>query len=350
MVLGRIAPEYSIVSNAGIFDDITSGVKNFVINNFDTAHPIRGIFKEFLAPGVIWGINPMLGVAYELAGVLGFVDWNSFWDSVIDGLESLVSGFKSSGTKPTEDDLNQKVGDIIEASASRSFQDNSGDKPTDAQMQTVQKAYSTLAKAAENNSDIALLTRSMRQYIITKQSSTITKTAGWASSIFRSLFKFLLPKLRWIAVKALVGLGMTAAAGAASTIIGTNEGSENEKAGFVSRPEITNLIPMSKSAPQDLFEYHGNDMHSSWVEDGNISDAPIKIMEWVLSAYPQLKKYVSDIEGSSVFNQVISRIVSRNRLSADTGFYVIPPPFHSEIEIVSYIVSDFVSEHLKSLS
>src|ERR1700722_1093152 len=143
MVLGRIAPEYSIVSNAGIFDDITSGVKNFVINNFDTAHPIRGIFKEFLAPGVIWGINPMLGVAYELAGVLGFVDWNSFWDSVIDGLESLVSGFKSSGTKPTEDDLNQKVGDIIEASASRSFQDNSGDKPTDAQMQTVQKAYST---------------------------------------------------------------------------------------------------------------------------------------------------------------------------------------------------------------
>lgn len=340
--------DYSLISQSGIGDDLMSGIKNFVVNNFDTKRPIRGIFKEFLAPGVIWSINPILGIAYELAGALGFVDWNSFWDSIIDPLESLVSSAKAS--KPSDEDLNQQIQTIVDKAANQSFKDNSGAQPTEDQIKELQKATGILKPA--NNHEAQLIVRSIRQSLMVKHAS-MQKTAGWASSIFKALFKFLVPKITWLAGKTVRGLLMTSAAGVVATLTGNPKAQEGNGIGGEQKPTqstIANLIPSSKSAPQELYEFHSNSITSVWIENGDIADAPANIMGWIIAAYPQLKKYEGDIESSSAFRATLSKISQRNKLGRGAGFYIIPPPAQRKIDLVADIVSNFVNEHLQSLS
>ena len=339
---------YDLVSQAGILDDMLSGIKNFVVNNFDTAHPIKSIFEEFFIPGVIWTINPVLGIAYELANALNIVDWKKFWDSIIDPLENLVSNAKSSGTKPSDEDLDRQIQSITEQAANQSFKDNTGAQPTDDQIKALQKAQEALPKQASQ--ETRLLVLSIRQSLMVKRAS-FHKTAGWASSVFRALFKFLGSKIAWVAGKIVRGLRMTTAAGAVAALVGNPKAQEGGGTKPEAQSTIASLIPISKSAPQELYDYHANNMTSTWIENGDISDASANIMDWILSAYPQLKKYEGDIEGSPAFRSTISQIMQRNKLGArGDGFYEIPPPSKRRMDIVGNIVSTFVDEHIRSLS
>jgi hypothetical protein len=143
---------------------------------------------------------------------------------------------------------------------------------------------------------------------------------------------------------------MTTAAGAVATIVGNPKAQEGGGAAKDTSSTIANLIPISKSVPRDLYGYHDNSIGSLWMENGNIEDAPATVMDWILASYPQLKKYQDDIEGSSVFRSTLSQIAQRNKLGRGAGFFIIPPPYERKIDIVGNIVSNFVNEHLQSLT
>jgi len=320
-------------------------IKEYVLSEFQNFKndPVAGAVS-FLGPGLVWKVSPMLGVLYEVAAALGF-DWPGFWRSVINNLKEFLSVIFSSGQKPTEEALTEKTNAAVDAAGQEYFKDN----PDQGMLESLKKKYQSITARSQKNSlkDVIELKAVARKY---QKDKKIIKNASLTSK----LFGFFMRVLKWLIKTALISLGLTAAGGAAATLLGTKPvGQPGESSsgvvGTEDEPSAPSggmiSIPMSGSVSPDLMEWHQNDMRSSWLEHGEINSVPELVLSWIVNAYPQLNSYQSDIYNSSSFRTVLNRFLSRNRLAQGMGIFSVPRPFQRKIDIVNQIVSGFLQEH-----
>lgn len=331
-------------AQGSIIATMAQTIKEYVQSEFQNFKndPVAGALS-FLGPGLVWKVSPMLGVLYEVAAALGF-DWPGFWRSVVDNLKEFLGVVFSSGQKPSEEILTQKVNGAVDAAGSEFFRDN----PDRGMLENLRKKYQNITAQSHKNSikDAIELRAVARKY---QKDKKIIKNASLTSK----LMGFFIRALKWLIKTAFISLGLTAAGGAGAALLGNKPvGQPGESSSSVSESGEddapsggTVSIPMSESVSPELMQWHQNNIRSGWLERGEIEQVPGYVLSWIFNAYPQLQSHESEIYNSNSFRSVLGKFLSRNRLAQGTGIYSVPHPFQRKIDVVNQIVSGYLQEH-----
>ena len=321
------------VAQSSVMTSIAQGIKNYVLSLYDPNKPVASVVA-FLGPGLLFRAGfPMLAIFYEVAEALGF-DWIGFWKTVGDEMQQFLQAMLSSNQKPSEEDLSNKVDSVVQNAAAEHFKE----QPSMGKLMGVMRKVT----ARQDLKNVIELKAIINKY---QQDKKIIREAGLFGGITSKLSRFFIRAIKWIIKTAFVSLGFAAGGGAISSLInGTKSNSEQrENEELPSSAPIS--IPMAKTIPQDLLAWHNNDIRSIWVENGDINQVPNIILKWIVSVYPVLNNYVSDIKSSNSFNAMLQKFMSRNKMAQGLGIFSIPHPYQRKIDIVNQIVSNFLQEH-----
>jgi hypothetical protein len=320
---------------------ILDSVKDYVRGIFDKDHPF-GSIMSFIGPTLLWKLNfKWMAVLIEVAGALGF-NWKGFWESVKNGVVSLIKSF--AGNKPSEAALHSSVKNTVK----ESVESNISGEPDEEKLQEIAANPNKFACSIED----AIAIKKYAQFFGRRRSFSFGRYGGFRNK----LLGFFISVISWLVSTSLISLGFAVGGGLISSIFhkkhpSSDSQQENapqsnqENAQTVSTQQPVQQLQMGKHIPQDIFEIHQNDEKNDiWLEKSNIENIETEVMSWILYTYPQLRRYTSEIEGSSGFQTIIQKFKIRNRLAQGLGLVAVPPPYQRKVDIVSDIVNRFLRE------
>jgi hypothetical protein len=322
----------------GIMSSLAGGIKNYVKSLYNPAEPIASV-AAFIGPGLLFKMGfPLIGVFYEVAEALGF-NWIGFWHTVGEDVVEFLKAITSSGQKPSEDVFSGKIDSIVQSAAGEHFQ---GQPDMSKLTNLIKQKF-----AKRDIKDVAILKAFAIQYL---KDNSIVKNAG-LGSITAKLSRFFIRAIKWIMKTALLSLGFAAGGGALSTLINGPEGPNKEEGssssyegGGGSSSQMA-AIPFAPVNSPDLLTWHKNDLHGLWMERGDANQVQSTLLSWVLSAYPQLNQYESELQNSNAFREMTSRFAARNSMAAGLDIFSVPKPYQRKLDIVNQIVGGFLAEH-----
>jgi hypothetical protein len=310
---------------------LMGSIGDYLKSQFNKDHPVASILS-FLGSGLLWGISPKLSILYSLAQAFG-VNFTGLWESLGGVIERIVGFHKTNGEPMPANDAES----IIEQGAKSALQSNLGEMDEDKVQELAQQAG-------------LIKTQSFNDPRIKKFAKQI-KTAGIFGRSRGGFMGLFLRVIVWLVKTALISLGFMGAVGAARHFFGADKPKEEEESGpnqhasfqQTSSP-LLHKLPISSTAPSDIFTAHRNDMSSTWIERFDINDIDNEIMDWIISAYPQLATMKDKIEETSAFKSVVNLFQQRNSRGAGVGITTIPRPFQRKIDIIAPIVSGFLND------
>lgn len=336
LIIESLAKDDTIVVTAqeGIIASVASGVKNYVLSQWDPQHPAASV-AAFMGSGLLWSMGfKWMSVLYTVADAIGF-DWKSFWATVGNDISEFVETIIGSKEKVSENEASSKINNIVSNAFENNFKGNI-DKSKLLDVARRQKFGEQLNEALEIKGIAIRL----------KSNPRIEKEAG-ALSIFKGkLARFFIKIIAWLVKTALISLGFVAAEGAATGLV---DHFKNEP---VSKPGVSSesgspiyRLKVSPNVPREMFSVHPNNLSSVWIERGEIENIEGLLTNWILSIYPQLKDNVSDIQSSSGFISMVDSFRKRNRLANGLGMISVPRPYQRKSDVVSAIVNDYLESH-----
>ena len=328
--LAKDDKKIAIADTSGIMSSIAGSIADFVKSMWNPDEPFSSIMA-FMGPGLLFRLGmPWVSVIYTLAEVLGF-DWIGFWHTVGEGIVDFVKGIKQSGGSVDENTGSDKVKTIVAQAMQQHFTGSPN-------WEKVKDIATNPSKYLSKQSDLQI------SFYFKKLAgqNKIVKNA----SIISSLIRFFSGKISWLIITALISLGFISAGGATKAIFNKTVGDEDSSSSGSSSSTISGNSPIYKLKMNpdatDLFEIHHNDMSSSWIEHGDISNIDDIIINWITELYPQLSQVQEEIKNSPTFQSVVSAFRNRNSLSAGTGIFSVPRPYERKADVVSPIVNDFI--------
>lgn len=324
ILIESIAKNDSLISLAqeGITSTITNGLRSYIQSLFDPKKPISiSSLTSLLVGGLLWKLpGKKFAILYSLASALGF-DWKSFWENVGKEVVDFVKEIIASGKKADPEQTASRVNSIVSQAVSSSFSDNVNKTKLEELAKSGDLAQSGVDQQQVND-----------MFSFSNINAELIKTAGSKSKLAGVIIKIV----GWLIITLLGVIGV-------SMLGKTTIKTDNSKSEQVEQNAgIGKLISISPNAPQELFSLHKNNMSSIWIEHGDINNIESILLSWIFSAYPQLKKYETQLKESAGFNSMVDKFQERNRLANGLNMISIPRPYQRKIDIVSFIVGSFL--------
>jgi hypothetical protein len=317
-----------IIAQDNIMESVASGVKNYVLSQFDKDRPIASVVA-FMGPGLLWSMDfKWMSVLYTVAEALGF-DWRSFWSAVGKAIAIFVKGIISSGQKATEDSASNNVNNAVQNAFMNNF---TGQIDQEKLVDIARNKFSSHLNEALEIKAIALRL---------DKNPNLVKNAGVFSLFKGKLARFFIRTISWLVKTALISLGFVSAVGVEKSILPQEDSDVSTQAPIYS-------LKVSPNAPSWMFDAHNNDLSSVWIEHGDIENISNILKGWILAIYPQLNSKIDDIENSSGFQDMENKFNTRNRLASGLNLISIPRPYQKKSEIVSEIVNRYLKESQQS--
>ena len=326
----------SFAQEGGVAASIEGGIKEYAKSLWNPETPYASIMAIF-GGGLIASLGfPWIAGMYEVAQALGF-DWSGFWGEVGHAIVSFLQEF-APGVKSSLEEATSKINDIVGSAVQSNF---SGSVDYDKLGDLAAAGKVSLNSRLEDLLEIKRIGMRIGNKKDLEKYASIFNIKG----LVAKLFKWLIIKL----IKTvLISCGFIAVTGAIGGLTGTHPGPESDSSEESKDSEPTSFseikkMKVSPSVNQDLFTFHNNDINSVWIERGNINQIEDEMMYWIINAYPNLQQSENSIRESSAFNLVLSRFKQRNQMAEGTGLISIPKPFQRKIDVVTYIVSQYLN-------
>jgi hypothetical protein len=336
------SPMIVLAEGGSTFDNILSGITEYAGKKWDEIkeRPFAGL-AAFLGGPLLMRLGfPWMGIAYEVAGALGF-DWAGIWESLKNSVWEIIRDtIHPSAAKPTKEELQSKIEKATDDALSQHVS-NTVDE------EKLQEAYDK----AKNNPSQDKLPPSTGASSITsmiKRSGVLGMAAGTSRGILSKLFRKIIP---FAITTAIAGIGLTTAAGAARGAIGITTDPKKDDGEASSAPMGRQPIydlTVSPSVDRDLYKFNSNGPKTVWLERGNIGNIRSYLIQWIESAFPDLKNEENKITSSKNFIQVEKMFKDRNLLAESLDIYSFPKPFERKIDIVSYIINGYLKDKPKN--
>lgn len=324
------------IATAGVMGDFASSawesIKSLVGGLWDGKRPLASALS-FIGPGLLFAIPGLgwIGVAVEVAGALGF-DWIGFWQSVIQGVSSLVQGlFAPNAVKPTEDEGYKQVKAITD----QAFDQHSKGPVDEAKLAEIAKKSGATPLPAALGADTA--GKIVKEALL---GSILGRTTG----LLGAMFKKVIP---WVVTRGLFALGAFVAGKAVyDAISGKKPGEDGTPGTSMEREPIENLG--TANLTPEMSEVHENGTGAVWLEQGNVGSIRSYLTSWILEVYPSLKDKIKDIQSSPHFIEVENMFKARNKMATGLQIYSVPKPFESKADIVSYVINWYLKTNKES--
>jgi hypothetical protein len=325
--IGRLLKENqsSLQKTAGIMDTVSTlaeGVVGYVKSLWDEKKPL-GSVMSFIGPGILFRLGfPWIAVAVEVAGALGF-DWIGFWDTMKTNVLDLAKSLWGNKEKISQEELHEKTTKITNDALNQHVSDKVDEEKL-AELAKTSAKYSMQASGAVSMSRII-------------KEAGIFGAAAKSRGLLKGIFSKIVP---WVITTALVSLGLAVGGGVVKQIVPTSE-KKDDDAASTERDPIHNLT-VSPNVSSDMTEYNNNGPGSVWLEEGNINNIKQYLSSWISNVFPQLQSERGQIENCPGFIQVENMFRNRNKLATNLKIYSVPKPFEKKIDIVSYIISQYL--------
>ena len=306
---------------------VESGIKSYIAEHFDKNKPVASLASLF-GRGLLWSMGfKWMSILYTVAEALG-VNWVSVWSKIGNWASTFATSIINSGKKLTQQDISQKVNDVV----NQSFQDSFTGEMDTSKLNNLSKKFSFNMQNAHELKALAIKLQS---------DPNITKLAG-KQGLIRKLIMFFVRTISFAVKLALVSCGFVAVAGAITGLVGyMKDKSTTPDADPNANAKIFKLI-VSPNASPDMFAVHQNNLSGVWIEDGEGANIEPILKSWILNIYPQLQSRYSDIVSSSAYQNMLAEFNKRNRLAAGLGMFSIPRPYQRKADVVSAIVNGYL--------
>jgi hypothetical protein len=312
----------AVAQEGGFMSSVAGGIKDYLASQWDPAHPVASIVN-FMGPAVFFKINPILGILYEVAEALGW-DSKGFWTDVGKNLVEFMQSMTSSGHPPTEEEFHQKA----QEATNNSFDAHFTGQEDPAKLKEVAQKAQQMGAFASSHPELQ---------------GAIVKRAALLRGLLSRLFGRVIPAILKTGLYALM---LNAAGGATRGALGIKsepggEGSSSSPSPSKEREPIYSL-KLNPNLPEDLTEFHRNDLNGVWIETGNIQNIQEYLIDWILQAYPDQAPNKEDIINSPSFIEVENLFRDRNKMASGLNVYSVPRPFQKKLDIVAYIINGYL--------
>lgn len=346
---------------AGVLNSLSSYITSWAKENIDTSSTggFASSLLSLITPGVLFKINPILGIIWTGAKAFGFDPM-----SVVNPVVDYVSSKFSKGESVSADEVETVGKSAISASAG----------PLSAKASMLEPLYEV-----QKNGQIVSLTKEalwpeVKSFFGADPGGKTPvipwlgdKKLGIFGRIFGNLFqmkakgkaRWLLGGLIvWVLKTALLGAGLLAGAGAISKALG--KGKDDDKPSNESKndsPESSKATnsgstfskkPTLKLKPSGRGEdYHKNDgTTSTWIVPIVGGDVQNTLLLWTLDIYPQLKGRENLIKNSRSFNKTVNELKTSYKGSSRS--MEMPKKFHSRKQVVDQFIYDLIDELIEA--
>ena len=329
--IAKLSQEYFLLSQAqSVTDEARGAIGNFVHEHYDPNNKIASI-AAFLTPGLLFKTGfRTIAVIVMIAEALGF-DLRGFWTEVVDYITSFFKQHGEGAALP----LNNIV--------SSTFDKHFTGEPDPKQINALQQQHVFSAK----------------EYALIKQGRV-------SKSIFTKLKDKLVPIIVWVMKVGLMSVGFNIAIDTTKHFLGTDKPADaSQESPSSGAPQQAQQSPESEAdeyrqyqqqqqvqqklnyqPTQELIEMHKNDMNDVWLLEVDMSNLENELLRWILTAYPTFKEknFVSEIQSSTPFKDVVALFWRRNKLAPGLGVLAVPRPFERKIDIVNAIVGALINQ------
>lgn len=325
-------PKIARADASGILSNVEEAVVNYAKSQWDGKHSVSSLINLF-GPSLLFRVSPILGLVYELTEAFGF-DWRGLIEAVGRDIENLITPDSS------KDQISSAVNSSVQSNFSHFF---TGDGDLDKVKELAPQVMPLLSTGSTQN-----LQQAIKKYALIKQSSFLSRLAQIIAPKFAGFWGKVLSFIITTIVLNLMG-------GTARGLMGDTKGipsSSDSGSGsdFASSKERQPLysIPLAENLPSELTDFHQNDLTTFWMLHGDVDQIQDYLINWILTAYPSLQDQKEQIINSSAFIETENNFHSRNQYANGTGLITVPRPFQRILDIVNYIVNEYLKSHPQS--
>lgn len=350
-LIEELAADYcGLQKQAGMVDDllggVTGSVKDLVSNVTDSDRPggIAGNIIGLLVPSILFRLNPVLGIVYFAASMLGF-DIQGVISKIVNAIKPKLLA----GEPVSAQEVNQ-VGKAAVSAEAGPIDSNDVREANYSIVSIIKEAdfWEELDKARPKKNVDKLKT----PWFFGEGKSKIER-------IFGNLFaKRATGKVKWLIGGIIIWLiktvlasaGLLIAAGAVSKVINKNLPSANlpgpplaqdkETKERVKEEERASQAPTSKLKPSGRGQQtFANNANNHWIVplvNRSIEDT---LITWAIDVYPELKGLEAEMEASPDFQRVLGKLKMNYKSSSPDKL-----PMHKDFQSRKEVVDQFAHQ------